>query len=104
MDSEQTSVDQQAAVKAAEDLIKRTAETTATALNIQYIQRDIVDIKQAQKDTSTKMESALKSIADRDDSYVKKEDFVFWRNILVGSMLVTVFMSIVITSLQKVIK
>ncbi len=36
----------------AANLIKKTAEETATALNIQYIQRDIMEIKQALKDQS----------------------------------------------------
>lgn len=36
------------AAKAAQ-LIKSTAETTATALNIQYIQKDIVEIKDSVK-------------------------------------------------------
>lgn len=38
------------AAAAAANLIKTTAETTATALNIQYIQRDILDIKTSLKE------------------------------------------------------
>lgn len=77
------------------DLIKQTAEATATSLNIQYIQRDIVDIKQAQKETSKKMEDALKGIEARDDSYVKKDEFIFWRNLLVSGILLTIFIGVV---------
>jgi len=77
------------------DLIKQTAESTATALNIQYIQRDITEIKQAQKETSKKMEDALKGIEARDDSYVKKDEFIFWRNLLVSGILLTIFIGVV---------
>ena len=77
-------------VKIAEDLVKKTAQETATALNIQYIQRDILDIKQAIKDLLT-----------RDDKYALKEDFVFWRNLLVSGLLVSIAIIVISDFFQK---
>lgn len=45
--------DQAEAASIAAALIKTTAESTATALNIQYIQKDILEIKQSLKDINT---------------------------------------------------
>ena len=45
--------DQAEAASIAAALIKTTAESTATALNIQYIQKDILEIKQTLKDINT---------------------------------------------------
>lgn len=68
----------QSAMKAAVEataLIKSTAETTAMALNIQYMQRDISEIKQGQKENATKLEQALQEINLKDEQYIKKEQF-----------------------------
>ena len=46
-------------VSNAAQLIRQTAETTATALNIQYIQRDIQEIKQSIKETNDKAVSRV---------------------------------------------
>ena len=73
----------------ARDLIKRTADATAIALNIQYIQRDITEIKQA-----------LKDISNKDEMFVRKEDFYFWRNLLVGGLLVTICIGVVMNLLK----
>lgn len=85
----------------AADLIHQATETATTALNIQYIQRDITDIKQAQKDSAAKMETALKNITDRDDNYVKKEEFFFWRNLLVSGMLLSIFLGVIVRVISK---
>lgn len=79
-----------------EELIKQAT----TALNISYIQRDIVEIKQAQKETSLEMKTALKAIADKDESFVKKEEFIFWRNLLVTGMIGTIFIGIVMSAIK----
>lgn len=83
-------ITQENAAIIAANLVKTTAETTATALNIQYIQKDILEIKQS-----------IKDMVDKDAQYVLKEDFMFWRNILVGTMIVTIFLSIVLKFIQK---
>lgn len=77
------------ATREAAKLIKDTATATALALNVQYIQRDILEIKQS-----------IKDMASKDDSFVHKEDFVFWRNILVSGMLLTVFMGVIIQAIR----
>ena len=43
----------------AAQIIRQTAETSATALNIQYIQRDIQEIKQSIKETNEKSVSRI---------------------------------------------
>lgn len=68
----------------AASLIKSTAEATATALNISYIQRDILEIKQA-----------IKELTQKDESYVLKEEFFFWRNLLVGGLLLTIAVGVI---------
>lgn len=83
------------------DLIKSAAEATATSLNIQYIQRDITEIKQAQKDAAAKMEAALKNITDRDENFVKKDEFIFWRNLLVSGLIATIFVGVIVSLLKK---
>lgn len=50
MTASKYSQDQAQAAAIAAALIKTTAESTATALNIQYIQKDILEIKQTLKD------------------------------------------------------
>lgn len=49
------------AAKAA-SLIKSTAESTATALNIQYIQKDILEIKEAIKGLSKTQEGKVEDL------------------------------------------
>lgn len=70
-------------------LVKSTADATAIALNIQYIQRDITEIK-----------VAIKELTDKEDIYVLKEDFLFWRNLLVGGL----FLTLAVGVLQNFIK
>lgn len=69
----------------AADLIRNAAESAKMALNIEYIQKDILEIKQSIKDIS---------INDKD--YVLKEEFLFWRNLLVSGILLTIFLGIVV--------
>lgn len=74
----------------AANLIKETAEATAMSLNIQYIQKDITEIKQSVKD-----------LANKDSNYVSKEDFTFWRNLLVSGMLLTIFVGIITNYIRQ---
>ncbi len=74
----------------ATDLVRAAAETAKMVLNIDYIQKDIVEIKQSIKDMNT-----------QDKGYVLKEDFEFWRNLLVGSMLVTIFLSVIMKYISQ---
>ncbi len=78
-------------------LIKATSETTAQAL--QYIQKDISEIKENQKNNAEKTEQSFKDITTRDDKFTLKEDFVFWRNILLSGMSgsIVILISIIIT-------
>ena len=73
----------------ASDLIKDTAERTATALNIQYIQKDIVDIKQVLKDISARDDTYVRKSELDITKFAQKDEFLYWRNILVGGILVT---------------
>lgn len=75
-------------------LVKSTAENTAMALNIQYIQRDITEIKQGQKENAGKLEQALKDIGAKDDQFVLKNEFNFWRNVLISGIILTIFLGI----------
>lgn len=59
------------AVAEAAALIKTTAETTATALNIQYIQRDILDIKASLKEITENQESKDERRDQRVDNLAK---------------------------------
>ena len=52
-------------------LIKSTAETTATALNIQYIQRDILDIKGTLKSMADAQETKQQRLEERVDNLAK---------------------------------
>lgn len=77
------------AVDTAAALIKKTAEDTAMALNVQYIQRDILEIKQS-----------IKDMLSKDDNFVHKDEFVFWRNILVSGMLLTVALGVIVNAVR----
>ena len=101
METVEEKVNHQAAVVAAADLIKQTAEATATSLNIQYIQRDILEIKQGQKDAAKTLQGALENMTKRDEKFVLKDDFVWWRNLIVSGMLLTVFIGVVFGFINK---
>lgn len=83
-----------ATAKTAEELAKAKVASDVTAAvlaaDIGYIKQDIAEIKQT-----------IKDFASRDNMYALKEDLDFWRNILVGSMLVTVFISIILKFLTN---
>lgn len=78
-----------ATARTAEELAKAkvAADVTSAVLaaDIGYIKLDVAEIK-----------NAVKALTDRDTSYVLKEDFFFWRNILVGTMLATIFVSVLL--------
>jgi hypothetical protein len=53
---------------------------------------------------NTKMEdlkAAVREFADRHNDYVLKEDFVFWRNLLISSMLATVVIGVIANMLTR---
>lgn len=77
------------AAEEAAKLVKDTAEATALSLNVQYIQRDIQEIKQS-----------IKDIAIDKDTFVKKDEFVFWRNVLVSGLLVSVAVGLAVNILR----
>lgn len=83
------------------EIVKQATEATATALNIQYIQRDILEIKQELKDSANKLESTMEELAKRDENFVRKEEFVFWRNLLVSGMLLTIFLGAATSFINK---
>lgn len=44
----------------------------------------------------TEMRDSLDRIETKlDDTYVKKDDFLFWRNILISGIILTIFLSII---------
>jgi hypothetical protein len=55
------------AATAAAALIKSTAETTAVALNIQYIQRDILEIKGSLKDMIGQQDNKINGLEEKID-------------------------------------
>lgn len=65
---------------------KVTSDTTSAliAKDISYIQQDMVKINKKLDDMSAK-----------DETYVLKEDFFFWRNILVSGLLLTIVIGII---------
>jgi len=87
---------------AAAEAAKVIANASAEALKVSQLQNTkdhdlLVEMK-------TKMERISQDISDmskRDGNFVMKDDFVFWRNILVGSMLTTVFVSVLINVISK---
>lgn len=82
--------------------LAKTASETAAALakakadsdvnsaimstNISFIKQEIVEVK-----------TSLKELTAKDGEYVLKEDFVFWRNILISGML----LSLTVASLMR---
>lgn len=83
-----------ATAKTAEELAKAkvAADVTAAVLaaDIGYIKLDVAEIK-----------TAVKSLSDRDGQYVLKDDFAFWRNLLVGGLLVTIFIGVVMNLIKN---
>ena len=71
---------------------KVTSDATAAVLatDISYIKLDIGEIK-----------SVLKDLTTRDTLYVLKEDFFFWRNILVSGVLMTIFISVILKYINQ---
>lgn len=43
---------------------------------------------------------AVEKLSENDNSYVLKEDFAFWRNILVSGMLLSIFIGVVFNFLK----
>ena len=58
------------AAKAAR-IIKETTESTATALNIQYIQKDIVEIKEAVKSLAANQDGKIEELQNKFDNLSK---------------------------------
>lgn len=88
------------AAEEAAKLVKETAESTAMALNMQYIQRDIQEIKQAIKDIALDHDKFIETLAKLSDTFVKKEEFIFWRNLLVSGMLLTITLGIIVNAVR----
>lgn len=82
-----------ATAKTAEELAKAKVDSDVTAAvlaaDIGYIKLDIAEIKEV-----------IKSFSNRDAQYVLKDDFTFWRNLLVGGLLVTIFIGIVMNLIK----
>lgn len=72
-----------ASLAAAKALMDKTIALVGK--DISYIQADIHEIKES-----------IKTLNDKDELYVLKEDFVFWRNLLITSMLGTIFISVLV--------
>lgn len=89
------------ATETAAELVRNTAERTATALNIAYIQKDIVDIKQVLKDMSVRDEMYIRKSELNIDDFAKKEDLVFWRNLLVSGILVSLTIGVVLNLIRR---
>lgn len=90
---------QNAAMAAA--LIKTTAENTAMSLNIQYIQKDILEIKQTIKEMSAHDGLHVLRSDFKPETYVNKEDFAFWRNLLVSGLLLSIAIGMIMNLVNK---
>ena len=71
----------------AASLIKQTAETTATALNIQYIQKDILEIKVGIKSLTTTQDTKIAELEKKID-VMQKQVWVFSGGIAVLAFVV----------------
>ncbi len=71
---------------------KVASDVTAAVLaaDIGYIKLDVAEIKRA-----------VKALSDRDSQYVTKDDFAFWRNLLVGGLLVSIFIGVVMNLIKN---
>ena len=56
-------------------------------------------------DTSVgEIKETLKEFIDKaDDKYAPRESFIFWRNILVGGILVSIFLAVVALAIEKIL-
>ena len=69
--------------------------------NIEFIKADITEIKQNLKDSATKMDAVVKELLDKDDSFVLKEDFIFWRGILISGILLNILGGLIAVFLMR---
>ena len=76
---------------------KSDVALAVVATNIEFIKADITEIKQNLKDSAIKMEAAVKELLDKDEHFVLKEDFIFWRNILISGILLTIASGVVLS-------
>jgi len=83
-----------ATAKTAEELAKAKVASDVTAAvlaaDIGYIKLDVAEIK-----------TAVKALSDRDGLYVLRDDFTFWRNLLVGGLLVSIFIGVVMNLIKN---
>ncbi len=82
-------------------LVKFTSDTTTMALNIQYIQKDIVRIEQTIKEIKDMDNTYVKKEDFEEKDYVLKEEFLFWRNLLVGGLLTSIVTGILVRFIVK---
>ncbi len=96
------------AADAATSRLSTAAETAAKVVSAAAAEQvRVVDNKNAGDHDllvvlNTKMEdlkAAVKEFAASHDNYVLKDDFVFWRNLLVGGMISTIFIGIIVNLL-----
>ena len=83
-----------ATAKTAEELAKAKVasdiSSAVLAVDIGYIKTDVSEIKKS-----------VKELAERDGLYVLKDDFSFWRNLLVGGILVSIFIGVVMNLIKQ---
>jgi type IV secretory pathway component VirB8 len=73
----------------ASKLVKDTAERVATAMNIAQIQKDITEIKES-----------IRGWSEDKEKFVLKEEFVYWRNLLVSGILLTIAVGAIVSLLK----
>ena len=81
--------------------IKTTTENTVISLNIHYIQKDILEIKQTIKEMSAHDELHVLRSDFKPETYVTKDDFAFWRNLLVSGLLLSIAIGVVMNLIKN---
>lgn len=73
-------------------------------VNMAEIKGQINLIKQTVENLDKKTDTIITQLNDMADKYAEKSEFQFWRNILVGGILIAIFLGVVSLMLDRVIK
>jgi len=72
--------------------------------NMAELKGQINLVKQAVENLDGKIDIIITQLNNIEDRYAKKDEFQFWRNVLIGGILISIFLGVVSLMLDRIIK
>ena len=72
--------------------------------NMAELKGQIGLVKQAIDNLDKKTDTIIKQLNDMDEKYAEKDEFKFWRNVLISGILISIFLGVVSLMLDRIIK